>query len=359
MRYELQLRVDVPAPGGQSLGDALGPRSQEMRTAIYGALRLRVHSHSWVRIDLGTAHGRQMVERLAAECAAAGAVMGTATVTERLDDVESAAADWSLLHTKTAYDSFSLWDDYPSYRSGTHPKGHALNHTFVSSEFVDAYRALGLTGLSFLRCKNAGRKQGPPWFAALPDHFLGHGLDHPWFDRDLWVREVGPHSSKRTSSIDTAQYAFHRRWLRADRVARDAVVGPLLALVPEPPPEESTLLGLTIVTVPRYWTAASPAADFAYIPWGEDGPNREGKILRFRQLAVSRRARAALIASSLFPAEVFLAVHSITAPEPGVAVLDELYPRAPPMYTPDELAELRRLEREQFPQRVPRDSAFS
>jgi hypothetical protein len=212
---------------------------------------------------------------------------------------------------------------------------------------VDVYRRSALTGLAFLRCRNAGRKQGPPWFAALPDHPLGHGLDHPWFDRDRWVRDVGGDGRKRSSAINTAQYAFHQTWARLDLAERDPTVGPLLELFATAA-DESTLTGLTIVTVPRYWTGALPASDFAYLPWGEDGPNRVGKLLRFRQLAVGRRARAALVEAGLFPEKVFLAVRSVAAPEPGVAMLDAIYPPDPPMYSPDELAGLRRRERELF-----------
>lgn len=58
--------------------------------------------------------------------------------------------------------------------------------------------------------------------------------------------------------------------------------------------------------MPRYWTGALPAADFAHVPWGEDGPNREGRILRFRQLAVRDRARQVLVEAKLVPAKSFL-----------------------------------------------------
>lgn len=348
-RYELELRVDLPSGPGHSLGDALTRRSQEARRAIYRKLGLRAHSQAWVTLDLSAASGRQRLQRLAEECRAARALIGTATVTECLDDAETAAADWFLLRTPVADNSFSLWDDYPCYLPGKLPKGHVSNETFVSAGFVDAYRRLGLAGLSFLRCRNAGRKQAAPWFAALPDHPLGHGLDHPWFDRAAWVRDVGGFPGRRSSSIGTAQYAFHQGWLREDLVGRDPIIGPLLGLFQERSPEEgSTLTGLTVVTVPRYWTRAFPAGDFAYIPWGEDGPNRVGKILRFRQLVVRRRARAALVKAGILPVKALLAVRSVAAPEPRVEPLDEQYAPDPPMYTPQELAALRRREQELF-----------
>lgn len=341
-RYELDLRLDAPAAGG--LAEALTEESARTRAGIYRELRLKVHSNAWVRIDLGSDAGQRKLGQLHEACRAGQAAAGAGTVTELLDDDESAAADWFYLTTRTAYDSFSLWDEYPSYKPGSHPAGHALNHTFVSAAFVEASERLKLRGLSFLRCRNAGRKPGPAWYVALADHGLGHGLDHPWFDRRLWIREVGEHPGRRSSSLDMGQNTFHQCWLRSD-LGRDArILRPLLQLFPRRADYESNLSGLGIVTVPRFWIRAFPDADFAYLPWGEDGPNREGKMMRFRQLIVGRKARQALIDAGLFSGKEFLAVRSVADPEDGVEILDERYPPVPPMYTAEELAALRSQE---------------
>ncbi len=339
-RFELILRVDAPGAGGYTTADILSAASQRLRDRLYGRLGLRARG-GWVTIRLDKAP--PVLRRLLEACRAEGAVVGTATVTERMDRDEIAAADWFYLETRTADNSFSLSDDYPAFRPGNLPPGHALNHTFVSQAVVDTYRRVGLTGLSFLRCRNAGRKQVPGWFVALPEGFLGHGLDHPWFDRAAWVRDTGANRHARVSSLETAQYAFHQRWLRRDPGPDDHLVTTLPRLLPIPA-VESPLVGVTFVTVPRYWTAVFPRADFAYVPWGEDGPNRDGKILRFRKLAVSGRARSALIDAGLFRAREFLPVRSVAAPEPGVARLDERFPPVPPMYPPEELAGLRQRE---------------
>jgi hypothetical protein len=223
-----------------------------------------------------------------------------------------------------------------------------MNHTFVSDEFVHACERSRLRGLSFLRCRSRGRKPARAWFVALPDHGLGHGLDHPWFDRRLWVRDVGDDPTRRSSSLDTGQNCFHQRWLRLDLGPEAAFLVPLLEMFPPPGPRESTLAGLTLVTVPRYWARAFPDADFAYVPWGEDGPNREGKPMRFRQLVVSRRARQVLLDARLLAPRALLAVRSVAVPEAGVEVLDERHGPVPPMYTPDELAALRLQEQRLF-----------
>ena len=123
---------------------------------------------------------------------------------------------------------------------------------------------------------------------------------------------------------------------------------PLLELFPMSRAQESILLGLSFVSVPRFWTKAFPDADFAYAPSGEDGPNREGKILRFRQLMVSRHAHRVLIDAGLFTEKVFLGVHSVASPEEGIEILDQSCAPLPPMYTADELADLRFQERSLF-----------
>ena len=342
-RYELDLRLDAPAD--DHLASALTEESERLRSAIYRKLGLKVRSRSWVTIDPGSDKGRRTIRQLVAECASGAVVAGAGSLTEHLEQAEVDAADWFCLVTKTADDSFSLWDDYPSYKAGRHPAGsHALNGTFVSAAFVAACERAGLRGISFLRCRNRGRKPAPPWFVALPARSLGHGLDHPWFERAAWLRDVADTPAKRSSSLDTGQWSFHQRWLR-DGPAEDAgLLASVLRLFPAPTAHDTTLTGLRIETVPRYWSKAFPDADFAYVPWGEDGPNREGKLMRFRLLMVGRRARQSLIDAGLFAAKAFTAVRSVAEPEEGVAPLDEQFGPVPPMYTDAELAALRARE---------------
>jgi GNAT superfamily N-acetyltransferase len=90
--------------------------------------------------------------------------------------------------------------------------------------------------------------------------------------------------------------------------------------------------GLSFETVPRYWTAVFPASDYTHTPWGEDGPNREGKMMRFRRLAVSRRARQALIDTGLFTEKAFQPFRSVATPEAGVVMLDRRHDPVPPMF---------------------------
>lgn len=341
-RYELSLRVDAPGDERSFFADSPSARARER---IYAALRLKVFSSAWVHLSLGTSKADQAMAMLVQERQANSALVGSAHLAEILAEEEEPRSDWSLLHTPQVSGSFSLWDDYPEYKPGSLPKGvHALNHIFVSAEFRAVCERAGLTGLEFLRLRNAGRKAGPSWFAALPRHSLGNGLDHPWFDRSRWVPHVKHHARKRFDAIETGQSQFHQYWLREAEVRSNALVQRLLELCPMPNKAESGLFGLTFVMTPRYLAGAQPDEDFAYVPWGEDGPNREGKMMRFRMLALRRRARDALVAAGLFKPRAFKRVLSVAAPEAGVVNLDALHPPVPPMYAAAELAALRARE---------------
>jgi len=341
----LTLRVDAPPAGPDGATDMLGPESERVRKRIYAELRLKPHSVAWVSLTLGKPRAERALDFLIEECRRARAVVGTAHLFETMGDAEAAQAEWSVLHTRTVDGSFSLWDDYPQCRAGTLPAVHALNHSFVSSAFVGLCAAQGLRGIEFLRCRSSGRKPGPPWFAALPQCFLGKGLDHPWFDRVRWVEHVAADRGRRNSSVDTGQSAFHQFWLRPAVIDRDPLLARLLALCPMPREPGSGLYGLHFQRVPRYLRGVQPDADFAYLPWGEDGLNREGKVMRFRQLAVRQRARRVLTAHGLFRDRDFLPVQSLAAAEPGVAVLDGRGEAPGPMFDAAELAGLRARER--------------
>jgi hypothetical protein len=342
--FSLMIRVDaVPVPG-DSAPPMFSPASQQLRQALYPKLGLKVHNAGWVTIIPGTKKADATIAALVAEREAGRAVAGAAILTETFDRDHAASAPWSFLNTRLI-DDFSLWDDYPGCKAGTLPKVHALNHTFVSTAFVAACERRGLSGVSFLQCANTGRKAGDPWFVALPDHSLGRGLDHPWFSRERWGHDTRFRADRRTTARDVGQSQFHQCWLN-DSASNEAPLDRVLTLCPTPKSFASGLDGLQVVTIPRYWAGALPAADFAFVPWGEDGENREGKIMRFRQLAISAKARAALIDECLFDAKAFLPVRAIDTPEPGVVLLDRQADPLPPMFTAEELAVLRARERE-------------
>jgi hypothetical protein len=337
-RLLLSLRVDAPAPGGAAASEA----SKRLRERVYRRLGLKTWSVAWATLPLGSDPADRALDYLVAERRAGRLAIGSAHLAELLDEAEEPASDWCLLSTAQVSGSFSLWDDYPQYKPGGLPKGaHACNHAFVSARFVEVCQRAGLLGLEFLRCRNAGRKSAPDWFAALPESSLGNGVDHPWFDRERWVRHVRGDRNKRISAVDTGQHQFHQFWLRPAVVETELLLPRLLDLCPMRSAPDSGLYGLKLVMAPRYRGRAEPQGDFAYVPWGEDGPNAEGKMVRHRQLALRRRARDALTDAGLLKPRQFLRVRSIGALEPGTADLDTGRPSPGPMYAAEELARMR------------------
>lgn len=341
--FQLTLRVDAAATEAGSAPAMLSKASADLRKQLYRSLGLKPHSVAWVTIAIGTPKGERVIRALADQRGALGFTVGSAHLAELPDAEEVKRADWYQLLTRSL-DDFSLWDDYPGCKDGTLPKLHALNHSFVSSAFVASCERAKLRGVAFLRCASRGRKKGEPWFVALPDSSLGRGLDHPWFDRARWLRDVGDRPDRRASELHVGQSAFHQCWLREEAAGQEPLPR-VLALCPTPATFSSGISGLQITTIPRFWSGALPAADFAYLPWGEDGPNREGKMMRFRVLAVSALARERLIGDGLFDGKAFLPVRCIETPEAGVLALDRLHDPVPPMYSPAELAALRAQEK--------------
>jgi hypothetical protein len=260
-----------------------------------------------------------------------------------LDELEEPTSDWCILFTRWVDDSFSLQEDYPSCKAGSLPDVGALNRTFVSQAFAHLFTRSGFTGLELLRCATRSRKPAPAWYVALPTEPLGNGLDHPWFDRARWTAFVRQSPEKLATSLDEGQSTFHQYWLRPE-AASDADVALLLELCPQPPAPTTRIRGLNFSMVPRYLTRAEPQTDCAYVPWGIDWEDANGKNIRDRAIVVRRKVRRALLEAGLLKKGAFARLRSIPEPEPSVEVLDGVRPRFPPMYTASELHQLRQRE---------------
>ena len=90
-RHELSLRVDAPAdsPGAAFTSE----ESRRVRERIYGALRLKVFSVSWVTLRLGTPKADAAIEFLVRERRAKTALVGSAHLAEILSDDEEPESD--------------------------------------------------------------------------------------------------------------------------------------------------------------------------------------------------------------------------------------------------------------------------
>ena len=168
--------------------------------------------------------------------------------------------------------------------------------------------------------------------------------DHPWLDRARWEAYLRAHSAEtRDQDAPRPPGHFSGAWVRDDAYRSVPLLAQLLRILPAK--SETPLTGLTVLPLARYWRKRVPASDFAYVPLGRDGPNRQGKMLRWRRLCASRRARDALLRAGLFRQQDMTPLVLVDAPPLGAPNLDREHPAAPPMYSPAELAALRAQER--------------
>jgi hypothetical protein len=313
---------------------------------FYRTLGLRA-AGGWATLDPLAPKSARALERLELFVRSGAARLGEARLYESPSAAELEACEWFELANRffKGNPGFSLWDDYPSCRSAAIPEGiHLFADCVVSSAFRALVKARRLRGLEFLRVKEKSRKPRLAWFVALPHAPLGQGVDHPWFDRPRWEAYLRAHPTL-TRDQDAARPPTHFRgaWVRDAAYRSEPLLARFARLLPEK--SETPLEGLAVFPVARYWRKRIPAADFAYVPLTRDGPNREGKVLRFRGLCASRRARDALLRAGLLREQDAVPLAVVDAPPAGAPNLDRRHPPAPPMYTAEELAALRAAER--------------
>lgn len=340
--YQLVLRLDPRDAQPNWLHD---PAAPAFRKSFYRSLGLR-GTDTWATIDPLAPKSGATLDRIELLVKSGAVALAEARLRESLTRQELEACEWFALENRffKGDPGFSLWDDYPSCRSAAIPAGiHLFADVVVSEAFRGVVEAGGLRGLEFLRVKEKSRKPKLAWYVAVARQPLGQGVDHPWFDRARWEQYVREHPAT-TYDQDPTRPPGHFRggWVRDEAYRSDPLLARFARLLPER--SEAALVGLTVLCVPRYSRAHLPVADFAYVSLTPDGPNREGKVLRFRRLCASRRARDALLGAGLIreqDAEPLLVVDALPA---GAPDLDRLHPPPPPMYTDAELAELRAAE---------------
>lgn len=314
--------------------------------AFYRTLGLRAVG-GWATLDPLAPKAARALERLELFVRSGAARVDEARLHESMTAAELEACEWFELGNRffKGNPGFTLWDDYPSCRSAAVPDGiHLFADCVVSARFRALVTKRRLRGLEFLRVREKSRKPRLAWFVALPRAPLGQGVDHPWFDRPRWEVYLRAHPAT-THDQDATRPPRHFRgaWVRDAAYRSEPLLARLERLLPER--SETPLAGLAVFPVARYWRGRIPAADFAYVPLCPDGPNRDGKILRFRGLCASRRARDVLLRAGLFRQQDMTPLVLVDAPPAGAPNLDRRHPPAPPMYTPAELTALRAAER--------------
>jgi hypothetical protein len=309
------------------------------RQAVYHSIGLRLFSQAWAKTVLTPATARRIV----AAVVPGRTCLGSGILSETLTDEENQTCEWFVLadrHSSIGND-FSLWSEYPQCRADRYPATlHAQGQHFVSQRFKETVERHGLTGLDFLWVRDLGRYQAPQWYAAIAQRPLGHGLDHPWFDRTNHLAraatlgaDVSPDGSYGVRHFDNRH--FGDRWTSGDGEIDD-----LLRLFPGDTP-----LGLMMNAIPRYLRSCVPDTDFAYV-WGDPTElSREGRTVRPRDLCFNRRARDILLEHQILSSNDALGVLLLERPPAGVVDLDARASSYPaPVLLPAELSRLRTLE---------------
>lgn len=369
----LAFRVDPhPSWSGHSASADENQRARaehDFQRELYASFGLELVSYAWAEIDLTSPRIEDIFTRLTELDAAGEARFGAGVLTEALTPEEQGTCEWFVITDTRQFDGhdFSLWDDYPRCRAYKIPASdHVVERQFVSHQFKGLVEEQGLRGVEFLWVEDRGKFRAEPWYQAIPRQAMGHGLDHPWFDRakeDAYVRErlaergVDPdevfHPSRSPAEYPfghpVAAFAAHApefrqgtdgfesRFLRDEWSTGVDLHDRLLGMF-----TNRDDVALTVQRInPHFLRGAVPDADFAYIWWGPDGPNRDGKIMRARELCVNRRTRDLLVAARLVPAGKFTGVVLCDEPPPGVPDLDTGSPVPPPAYPDDILTGLR------------------
>jgi hypothetical protein len=337
--YELFLRLDPHDPQPNWLHD---PAAPALRKSFYRSLGLR-GTDTWVTIDPLAPKTADTLDRLEVLVKSGAVAPGEVRLRESLTAQELDACEWFGLENRffKGEPGYSVWDDYPACKSAAIPDGiHLFEDVLVSAMFRAVVETQRLGGLEFLRVREKSRKPKLAWHVAVARAPLGQGVDHPWFDRARWERYLREHAA-RTYDQDPARPPGHFSggWIRDEAYRAEPLLARLLKLLPEK--SEQPLVGLTILPVARYSRAHLPPADFAYVPLGRDGPNRAGRLFRFRRLCASRRARDALLGAELIRERDAEPLLVVDAPPAGAPDLDRLHAPPPPMYTDPELATLR------------------
>jgi hypothetical protein len=340
--YQLVLRLDPHDAQPNWLHD---PAAPALRRSFYRSLGLR-GTDTWVTLDPLAPKTADTFDRLEVLVKSGAVALGEVRLRESLTAEELEACEWFGLENRffKAEPGYSVWDDYPACKSAAIPDGiHLFGDVVVSAMFRAVVEARRLGGLEFLRVKEKSRKPKLVWHVAVARAPLGQGVDHPWFDRTRWERYLRAHAAT-TYDQDAARPPGHFSggWIRDEAYGAVPLLARLLKLLPEK--SEQPLVGLTVLPVARYARAHLPATDFAYVPLGRDGPSRAGKLLRFRRLCASRRARDALLDAGLIRERDAEPLLVVDAPPTGAPDLDRLHPPPPPMYTDQELAALRAAE---------------
>lgn len=310
---------------------------QEIRLPLYKEFGLKVYSYAWVSAEEVWPHWQRLLERMQVLEKSRDVIFGSGILDEQNTEEEKALCPWFLLKAPNILEMFSLFDPYPTCKAFQLPPGkHVMERHFVSEIFKRVVEEERLTGLDFLWVRDKGQYRAPQWYAAIAQNPLGHGIDHPWFDRAAYESSIkGPPMYK------SGMTHFDNRYFQSNWSTGKSELDEILRLFPK------DSLGLTFQSERlQFLKKQVPSSNFAY-HWSDADSRVDGKMIRFRELCMDRKAKEALCRGGVVQEADLVGIRLLDALPAGVSDLDAVECPSP-VFTEKEWPELRKQEARYF-----------
>ncbi len=309
----------------------------EFRRKLYHDLGLKLESRAWADINLDSDNLITILNVIKELKHKGVACLGSGILREEMTEDELNNCEWFLINPpklSVGYD-FSLWDPYPTCRADKFsPLLHIQEYHCVSEQFKKIVEQKKLTGLEFLWVEDKGKYKARQWYSAIAQEPLGHGIDDVWFDRQKY-EEI---SGKIDPIHNYGMRSFDNEYFKEGWTTGSPQKDELLKMFPK------ECFGLNFYTQPRFLRKHLPDTDFAYIWDHVDGPNREGKIMRFRDLCFNKRTKDILIEKKMISMENVSGILLYNRLPKGINDLDKNVGFPPPVYTSKEFLLLKKEE---------------
>lgn len=333
-QFTLSFRID-PHPdrmASVSHEDKMG-LEQEIRLALYKEFDLKVYSYAWVSGEQGWPHWQRLLKRMEALGKTREAVFGSGILYEQNTEEEQIQCPWFLLRSPNMLEMFSLMDPYPTCKAFQLPPGkHVMERHFVSETFKRVVENEGLTGLDFLWVRDKGKYRAPQWYAAIAQEPIGHGIDHPWFDRSAYETSI-----KVSPMYKTGMTHFDNRYFLSDWSTGDILLDEIIHMFPK------DCLGLTLQSERmRFLKKQIPRTNFAY-HWSDTDSRVDGRMVRYRELCLDRMAKDALCQAGVIKEANLVGIRLLDILPAGVSDLDAVECPSP-VFAEKEWPELRKQE---------------
>jgi len=310
----------------------------EKRKELYSGLGLKLFSGAWTSIDLNETNAQRLLEAVEALKAERIGFLGSGMLREE-PSLEDGICEWFELYRSAVAYTGTDFDDrglaYPFCKASNYSPSHNfIRPHFVSEKFKKVVERAELTGLEFLWVRDVGKYKAPQWYAAISNHPLGFGVDHPWYNREGAIQRIG----RLPENAFGGMHSFSGKVFKIDWTTGSQILDSILSHFPK-----DSALGLRFSSPRRYQRKFLPETDFAY-RWSNPDSFAlydSQVFIRNRFLCCNAKARNILINERVLNEKDFESFVILDAVPKGIVHLDQKYPCPSPFYTTEEIADLR------------------